>query len=68
MDLAGKISGKAMKIIAVSKLENLVSEIGNLSSANRENVWMMNFEILDRWKNRNPNNNREVDLVSQVLF
>ena len=60
MELAGKISSTAMQIIAVQKLGISISEVETLESATRENQWMMKFKLLDRWKNRNRKNNRQV--------
>ena len=60
MTLAGRISSTAMQIVAVQKLGFDISEVKSLSAANREEQWIMKFEILDRWKNRNRKNNRQV--------
>ena len=71
MTLAGKISTSAMQVIAVQRLEFDISEVKTLSSANREDQWMMKFELLDRWKNRNRRNSRWVSQPAQnvtILF
>ena len=60
MTLAGRISSTAMQIVAVQKLGFNISEVKTLSSANREDQWMMKFELLDRWKNKNRMNSRRV--------
>ena len=60
MTLAGKISSTAMQIIAVQKLGFGISEVETLEAATRENQWMMKFKLLDRWKNRNRRNSRQV--------
>ena len=60
MELAGKISSPDMRAIAVQKLGFDISEIKTLLAVHREDHRMMNFEILDRWKNKNRRNNRQV--------
>ena len=67
MELAGKISSTAMQIIAVQKLGFDISEVKTLSSANREDQCMMKFELLDRWKNRDKKNNRQVIICIRFL-
>ena len=60
MTLAGGISSTTMKIIAVKNLGFKINEVKTLESATREDQWMMKFELLNQWKNKNPRNNRQV--------
>ena len=62
MELAGKISSPDVRAIAVQKLGFDISEIKTLLAVHREDHRMMNFEILDRWKNKNRRNNRQVTI------
>ena len=62
--LAGKISGPDMQGIAVKKLHFTFSDVKSLLAVYRENHIMMNFEVLNRWKNMNSINSRQVDLYS----
>ena len=60
MELAGKIASPDLPAIAVQKLGFDINEIKTFSVEHRENHQMMKFEILCRWKNKNPENNRQV--------
>ena len=60
MELAGKISSQDMRAIAVQKLGFDISEVKTLLAVHREDHRMMKFEILDRWKNRNSRNSKQV--------
>ena len=60
MDLAGKISTSDLQVIAIKDLGFSNSEVKTLSSANREDQWMLKFDLLNQWKNKNHQNSREV--------
>ena len=62
MELAGKISSQDMQAIAVQKLGFDISEVKTLLAVHREDHRMMKFEILNRWKNRNSRNSKQVTL------
>ena len=62
MELAGKISSQDMQAIAVQRLGFDISEVKTLLAVHREDHRMMKFEILDRWKNKNRRNNRQVTI------
>ena len=60
MELAGKISSQDMEAIAVQKLGFDISEVKTLLAVHREDHRMFKFELLDRWKNRNSRNSKQV--------
>ena len=60
MELAGVISSSDMQIIAVQKLGFKINEVETLESVAREKQQVMKFKLLDRWKNRDKKNNRQV--------
>ena len=62
MELAGVISSSDMQIIAVQKLGFKINEVETLESVTREKQQMMKFKLLDRWKNRDRKNNRQVSI------
>ena len=53
-----------MQVIAVKKLDFTFSDVKSLLAVHRENHIMMNFELLNRWKNMNSINSRQVHLYS----
>ena len=60
MEMAGMISSSDMQVIAVQKLGFKINEMETLESSTREKQKMMKFKLLDRWKNRDKKNNRQV--------
>ncbi len=54
MRIAGKVPVQAMKQIAVRYMGIEMPEIDNWCLAHREEVEMISFRILEKWRNMNP--------------
>ena len=72
-ELARAISNQNMTIIAIEYLDFLYDDLDNLSASWRNNMWMINFQILHTWYKRSSENNRSVsdttiDLKIQGFF
>ena len=58
--LARKIRADNMKIIAIEQFEMDDNDIDIIAANCRDKTYEFNFEILKKWKNLSPENNRMV--------
>ena len=61
MEMAGAISSAAMQNIAIGFLDIKDPEVKSVVAANR-NQKMLSYELLQIWRNKRPENNREVGI------
>ena len=61
MDMAGGISSADMQNIAIGFLDIKAAEVKSVVTANR-NQKMLSYELLQIWRNKRPENNREVGI------
>ena len=60
--LADIIPSQKLRRIAAERLEFEFSELDNQSDIHHKDPWRLNAEILEKWKNRNPQRTREVKI------
>ena len=61
MDMAGGISSADMQNIAIGYLDIKAAEVKSVAAENR-NQKMLNYKLLEMWRNKRPENNREVGI------
>ena len=67
-ELARRISNQNMTIIAIEYLKYKYDGLDNLSASWRNNMWMINFQILLKWYKRSSENNRSVSEIVKFLY
>ena len=60
MEMAGEISSRDMQNIAIGSLEIKSAVVTSVADSTNRNQKMMNYELLQIWRNKRPENNREV--------
>ena len=63
MEMAGEISSRDMQNIAIGSLDIKSSVVTSVADSTNRNQKMMNYELLQIWRNKRPENNREVCIV-----
>ena len=64
--LAPKISYQSMQSISVQRMGFMEAEVSSLVAECRENTDKFNRQILLKWRNKNPKDNRQVLLLSTI--
>ena len=60
MEMAGEISSTDMQNIAIGFLDIKSTVVKSVADVSNRNQKMMNYELLQIWRNKRPENNREV--------
>ena len=63
MEMAGEISSRDMQNIAIAFLDIKSTVVTSVADSTNRNQKMMNYELLQIWRNKRPENNREVCIV-----
>ena len=64
--LAPKISYQSMQSISVQRMGLMEAEVRSLVAECRENTDKFNRQILLKWRNKNPKDNRQVLLLLTI--
>ena len=62
MEMAGAISSGAMHNIAIGSLDIKASVVTSVEDSTNRNQKQMNYALLEIWRNRRQENNREVSI------
>ena len=68
MEMAGKISSADMQNIAIAFLDIKSTVVTSVAHSTNKNQKIMNYELLQIWRNKSPENSREVCIVGRTIL